>query len=103
MKRMYRGLVDIPSLEVYGPEKPEQRTGIVSFNVRDLNPHDVALALDVSADIMVRSGHHCCLPLTKELLKRHEGTVRASLYLYNTKEEVEKLISTVDEIAKSLA
>ena len=103
MKRMYRGLVDVPGVEVYGPEKPEQRTGIVSFNVGDLNPHDVALALDVSADIMVRSGHQCCLPLMKELLKRREGSVRVSLYLYNTKEEVEKLVSTVNEIARSLA
>jgi len=103
VKRMYQGLADVPSVEVYGPKKAEQRTGIVSFNVGDLNPHDVALALDVSADIMVRSGHHCCLPLTKELLKRHEGTVRASIYLYNTEEEVEKLVSAVDEIAKSLA
>ncbi len=103
VKRMYQGLADIPSVEVYGPKKVEQRTGIVSFNVGDLNPHDVALALDVSADIMVRSGHHCCIPLNKELLKRPEGTVRASLYLYNTETEVEKLISTVDEIARSLA
>ncbi len=103
VKKMYHGLADIPSVEVYGPTKMEQRTGIVSFNVGDLNPHDIALALDVSADIMVRSGHHCCIPLNKELLKRHEGTVRASLYLYNTESEVEKLVSTVDEIARSLA
>ena len=102
VKRMYQGLGDVPSVEVYGPKKVEQRTGIVSFNVGDLNPHDVALALDVSADIMVRSGHHCCLPLSKELLKRHEGTVRASVYLYNTEAEVEKLVSVVDEIARSL-
>jgi len=103
VKRMYQGLTDISSVEVYGPKKVEQRTGIVSFNVGDLNPHDVALALDVSADIMVRSGHHCCIPLIKELLKRHEGTVRASLYLYSTEAEVEKLVSAVDEIARSLA
>jgi len=103
VKRMYQGLVDVPSVEVYGPKKLEHRTGIVSFNVGDLNPHDVALALDVSADIMVRSGHHCCLPLNKELLKLREGTVRASLYLYNTEAEVEKLVSTVNEIARSLA
>ncbi|MDH5391158.1 MAG: cysteine desulfurase [Candidatus Bathyarchaeota archaeon] len=102
MKRMYQGLADIPSVEVYGPKKLEQRTGIVSFNVGDLNPHDVALALDVSADILVRSGHHCCLPLNKELLKRHEGTVRASVYLYNTEAEVEKMVSAVNEIARSL-
>ena len=103
VKRMYQGLADIPSAEVYGPKRVEQRTGIVSFNVEDLNPHDVALALDVSADILVRSGHHCCLPLNKELLKRHEGTVRASVYLYNTEAEVEKLVSAVDEIARFLA
>lgn len=102
-KRMYQGLADIPGVEVYGHKKLGQRTGILSFSVGNLNPHDVALALDVSADIMVRSGHHCCLPLMKELLKRREGTVRASLYLYNTKEEVEKLVSTVDDIARSLA
>jgi cysteine desulfurase/selenocysteine lyase len=103
MKKMYQGLADIPSVEVYGPKKLEQRTSIVSFNVGDLNPHDVALALDVSADILVRSGHHCCLPLNKELLKRPEGTVRASVYLYNTDAEVEKLVSAVEEIAGSLA
>ncbi len=103
VKYMCKGLADIPNVEVYGPKKAEHRASIVSFNLGDLNPHDVALALDVSADIMVRSGHHCCIPLNKELLKRPEGTVRASLYLYNTETEVEKLISTVDEIARSLA
>jgi len=102
-EKMYRELADVQGIEVYGPEKSKKRTGIVSFNVGDLNPHDVALALDVSADILVRSGHHCCLPLMKELLKRREGTVRVSIYLYNTKEEVEKLVSTVDDIARSLA
>ena len=102
VKRMYHGLADIPSVEVHGPKNVEQRTGILSFNVGDLNPHDVALALDISAEIMVRSGHHCCLPLNKELLGRREGTARASIYLYNTEAEVEKLVSAVDEITKSL-
>lgn len=101
--KMHRGLAEVSSVEVYGHKELGLRTGIISFNVGNLNPHDVALALDVSADIMVRSGHHCCLPLTKELLRRRDGTVRASLYLYNTEEEVEKLVSTVGEIAKSLA
>ena len=100
-RTMYRGLVAIPRVEVYGPS-PEHKISIMPFNVGDLNPHDVALALDVSGNIMVRSGHHCALPLMKELLNRREGTVRASTYFYNTKEEIEKLISTVDEIAKAL-
>ncbi len=72
------------------------------FNVSDLNPHDVALALDVSADIMVRSGHHCALPLSKSILGK-PGSVRASVYIYNTKEEINKFVSTVKEIAETLA
>ena len=102
-KRMNQGLKEIPNVEIYGPEKSEQSIGLVSFNVGNLNPHDVAMALDISGDIMVRSGYHCCIPLVKRLLKQREGTVRASLYIYNTKEEVEKLISSVREIASSLA
>jgi len=100
-KQMYDGLTGLPKVEVYGPE-PEFKIGIMSFNVGDLNPHDVALALDVSANIMVRSGHHCALPLTKNIIRK-AGSVRASVYLYNTKEEIEKLVSTVEEIAKTIA
>lgn len=102
-KKICQGLSDVPGVETYGPQDPKNRSGITSFNVKNLNPHDVALTLDVSADIMVRSGHHCALPLMKELLNLPNGSVRASIYLYNTEEEAEKLISTVAEIAKSLA
>ena len=100
-KQMYEGLTGLAKVEVYGPE-PEFKIGIVSFNVGDLNPHDVALALDVSANIMVRSGHHCAMPLTKNIIRK-SGSVRASVYLYNTKEEIDKLISTVAEIAEAIA
>jgi len=100
-KRMYDGLMDLPKVEVYGPG-PECRIGVMSFNVGDLNPHDVALALDVSANIMVRSGHHCALPVTKHIIRK-PGSVRASVYLYNSKEEIEKLVSTVGEIAETIA
>jgi len=101
VKLMCEGLNSLPKVEVYGPE-PAQRVGIVPFNVGDLNPHDVALALDVSANIMVRSGHHCAQPLSKTVIGK-PGTVRASAYLYNTEEEIEKLISTVEEISRTLA
>jgi len=100
-KQMYEGLSGISKLEIYGPE-PEHRVGIIPFNVGDLNPHDVALALDVSANIMVRSGHHCALPLTKNIIRK-PGSVRASVYIYNTKEEIDKLVSTVGEIAEAIA
>jgi len=99
-KKMYEGLSALSKVEVYGPE-PEHRVGILPFNVADLNPHDVALALDVSANIMVRSGHHCAQPLLRNVVCR-PGTVRASAYFYNTSDEIERLISAVKEIAETL-
>jgi cysteine desulfurase/selenocysteine lyase len=101
VRQMYEGLTALRDVEVYGPE-PESRVGLVPFNVGDLNPHDVALALDVSADVMVRSGHHCAQPLSKTVLGK-QGTVRASCYLYNTLNEVDVLVSAVKDIAETMA
>ena len=101
VKKMYDGLIGLPNVEVYGPE-PERRVSIIPFNVGDLNPHDVALALDVSANIMVRSGHHCAQPLSKTVIRK-PGTVRASGYFYNTLNEVDLLVSSVKEIAETMA
>jgi cysteine desulfurase/selenocysteine lyase len=100
-EKMVEGLSEIEGVTIYGPFDPKKRVGLVTFNIRDLNPVDVALTLDNEYAIAVRSGHHCALPLMKELLKLNEGNVRASSYLYNTKGEVEKLVVAVEEIAKS--
>ena len=102
VERLYRGLAEIPGVEVYGPADVKHRIGIIPFNIKGLNPHDVAAILDNSANIMVRSGHHCAIPLHKELLGRPDGTVRASVYIYNTLAEVGKLVDAVGEIAKKL-
>lgn len=72
---------------VYGPEN---RAGIVTFNLEDVHPHDVATVLD-GEGIAVRAGHHCAQPLMKWL--NVSATARASFYLYNTEEEIDKLIS----------
>lgn len=100
-ERLYNSLANIEGVEVYGPDDPRNRVGLVAFNVKDINPHDVALMLDVSSNIMIRSGHHCALPLAKELINKPQGTARASVYLYNTEEEVDRLVSTISEVAKS--
>lgn len=97
-RQLLQGLSRLQDVEVYGPQDIEQRSGVVSFNVGRLSPHRVAAMLDEMAGIMVRSGHHCCYPLIKYLLERPRGTVRASLYLYNTAQEIEALLATLERI-----
>ena len=98
-ERLLEGLLEIRRVEIYGSLNSKERIGVVSFNIKGLNPHDVALMLDEASNIMVRSGHHCCMPLMKYFGLK-EGVVRVSLYLYNTEEEVNIFLETVKEIAK---
>jgi len=98
-ERLLKGLLEIRRVEIYGSLNSKERIGVVSFNIKGLNPHDVALMLDEDSNIMVRSGHHCCIPLMKYFGLK-EGAVRVSFYLYNTEEEVERFLETVKEIAK---
>ena len=81
------------------PRTPADRIGVVSFTVDNFHPHEVAQQLDESAEILVRSGHHCCQPLM-ERLGLPDGTVRASLGLYNTEEEVDMLVATLEEMTR---
>lgn len=78
-------LGDIEGLKIFGPK---ERAGLVTFNIDTVHPHDVATVLDADG-IAVRAGHHCAQPLMKWL--NVTATARASFYLYNTKEEVDKL------------
>lgn len=98
-ERLLEGLLEIGRVEIYGSLNSKERIGLVSFNIKDLNSHDVALMLDEASNIMVRSGHLCCMPLMKYFGLK-EGAVRVSLYLYNTEEEVDTFLETVKEIAK---
>lgn len=96
--RLIDGLKKIKGVSVYAADRPEDRIGVVSFNVEGFYPHEIAQELDESADIMVRSGSHCAQPLM-EYLGLKEGTVRAGLALYNTIHEIDLLIASVKEIA----
>ncbi|MFQ6010445.1 MAG: aminotransferase class V-fold PLP-dependent enzyme, partial [Candidatus Aenigmatarchaeota archaeon] len=99
-KQVMEGLDGMDKIEYYGPRDISKKVGVVAFNVKGMKPHDTASMLDSIANIAVRSGHHCAMPLAERVIKRPEGTVRASFYIYNTAEEVDKLIKTLKEIVK---
>ena len=86
-------LEKIGGIEVYGPS--EGRSGIVSFNVEGVHPHDVAQILD-GEGVAVRAGHHCAQPLMKWL--KVSSTSRASFYFYNTESEVDALIKAIQKV-----
>jgi cysteine desulfurase/selenocysteine lyase len=79
-------LDEIEGLRIYGPR--EGRAGVISFTYKDIHPHDLATILD-HRGIAIRAGHHCNQPLMKHL--GVDATARASLYLYNTREEIDAL------------
>jgi cysteine desulfurase/selenocysteine lyase len=77
---------------VYGPLNAEARTGVVSFNLDGVHPHDAGTILD-EAGIAVRAGHHCCQPLHRAL--DVAATLRASFYVYNSRDEVDALVDAL--------
>ena len=97
--RLIAGLSGIDGVAVYAGKKPGARIGIVSFTIDGIHPQEVAQMLDEDADILVRSGHHCCQPLM-EHLNLPEGTVRASMAAFTTEQEIDLLVAAVDEITR---
>lgn len=89
------------SVELIGPKEPELRGSIFSFNVPGMETHNVAIMLDEAANVMVRSGAHCC----HSWFNAHKmlGSVRASMYLYNTEEECDVFIQELQKIIKLLS
>ena len=79
----------VPGMTIYGPLDASKRAGLVTFNISDVHPHDVATVLDAEG-IAVRAGHHCAQPLMKWL--KASATARASFYLYNTEDDIDKLV-----------
>jgi cysteine desulfurase/selenocysteine lyase len=89
-------LRELPYIELYGCDsKQDNKTGIITFNVKDVHPHDVATILDAEG-VAVRAGHHCAQPLMKYL--GQNATCRASFYLYNTREDIDRWIAALQEV-----
>lgn len=82
----------IEGLTIYGPQDPQDHTGVIAFNLAGLHPHDVATALDMEG-VAVRAGHHCAQPLLNYL--KVPATARASFYFYNTKEDADRLVAAI--------
>ena len=87
-KYLFEELSKLDYITIYGPKDLSKKTGVISFNINGIHPHDVASVLD-SVGVCVRSGNHCAQPLLRSM--DIDSTVRASLYMYNTKEDIDKV------------
>jgi len=99
-KKMFDFIQSEKAINYYGPTDLKNKAAVFAFNVKGLEPHDAASLLD-QKKIMVRSGHHCAMPVMKKL--GVSGTARASLYLYNTEEEIDRFIDAMKQIIKTFS
>ena len=90
-------LAEFPEVVIYGPQRAEQRSGLVAFTLGDVHPHDLATFLDQDG-VAIRAGHHCAMPLHRKL--GLAATTRASFYLYNTHDEVDHFIESLRKAKK---
>ena len=89
-------LRELPFVELYGCDSTRgNKTGIITFNVKDVHPHDVSTILD-SYGVAIRAGHHCAQPLMRYL--GQNATCRASFYLYNTHEDIDQFIAALKKV-----
>ena len=95
----YDMLDGISGVTQYGP-KPPNRAGILSFNVGNVHPHDVAQVLDSEA-IAVRAGHHCTQPLMRRF--DLQATTRASVYLYNGRDDIDALALGIEKVKRTFS
>jgi cysteine desulfurase/selenocysteine lyase len=90
------GSLQSRGLEIYGPRDPDRVADVISFNLGDIHPHDLASILDTEG-VCVRAGHHCTMPLMEKM--GWPATTRASFYIYNTEDDVEALVSALHKAA----
>ena len=93
-------LKNLPFIDLYGCDsKRDNKTGIIAFNVKEVHPHDVATILDLEG-VAIRAGHHCAQPLHKYINQR--ATCRASFYLYNSTDDIDRLIEALSKVRQVL-
>ncbi len=95
MRYLLPKIQEIAGITLFGPTDPEKRTGILTFNIEGVHPHDVATGFDMEG-IAIRAGHHCAQPLMRHL--DVHATARASFYFYNTLEEAEQFLASLVKV-----
>jgi cysteine desulfurase/selenocysteine lyase len=85
----------VRGVTLYGPEDLRYRSGVVSFTLEGVHPHDIATILDQNG-VCVRAGHHCAQPLMRRM--NVPATARASVYVYTTREDIDALVTGVERV-----
>jgi len=93
-------LNQVEGIRIYGPQEPTARGGAIAFTLGDIHAHDVSAVLDAEG-IAVRAGHHCAMPLHDKL--GLVATTRASFYVYNTPDDIDRLAEGLDKTREYLA
>jgi len=99
MRSIFKRTEGITGLSVVGPDDPDKRCGVFSFNIDGLSPHDIAMMVDRIDNIMIRSGMHCAHPFFTS--RGIEGSARASVYLYNNEEDIERFAAALEKVAEN--
>ena len=99
MRSIFKKVKGIKGLSVVGPDDPDKRCGVFSFNIEGLSPHDIAMMLDKMDNIMIRSGMHCAHPFF--VSRGIEGSARASVYIYNNENDLERFAAALENIAET--
>jgi len=90
----------VPTIRIHGPHTSDDRAGIITFNLRDAHPHDVATLLDREA-VAVRAGHHCTMPLHQRL--GEDASARASFYIYTDRDDIDRLADALNKVERLFA
>ena len=95
--RCLEGMKKLPFIQIIGPKNPEEKEGLIAFEVEGVHPHDVAQIMSAEG-ICIRTGHHCAEPLHHYL--GVNASCRASFYFYNTEEEVDYFLDKLKDVRK---
>ncbi|MDY0293436.1 MAG: cysteine desulfurase [Candidatus Methanomethylophilaceae archaeon] len=100
-RRIFERTEGIPGLSLVGPDDPDSRGGVFSFNIKGLSSHDVAMMLDNVGGVMIRSGMHCAHPYF--VSRKIDGCARASTYIYNDRSDVDRFADTLRKVSETFS